>query len=59
MIRCPLNISKRLEVVEQFPGGLGFVLVLLLLLHIISFGRSISVPWSWKHWLYVDKPTCS
>lgn len=58
MIRCLLDlISKRLEVVEHFPGG--FVLVLLLLLHIISFGSSISILWGWKHRLRMDKPTCS
>lgn len=53
MIGCLLNISERVEVVEQFPG----VFVLVLLLHTISFGSSISIPW--KHQLHMDKPTCS
>lgn len=49
--------SGRLEEVEQFPGV--FVLMLLLLLHITSFGSSISIPWGWKHQVHVDKPSCS
>lgn len=54
MIGCLLNIRQ-----WKVGGGWDCCPGAPPLLHIISFGTSISIPWDWKHQVHVDKPTCS